>query len=224
MATTASQFWVPARRRGSGYPGSIAASRTFLGETPDERRARRRDALIDAALTIAHENGLSAVGVRSLGAHTKLNQRYFYESFDTVEDVLIAALDEIVGELLAAGFAALHDRRHRARLARAQHGMCIALGVILDDPRKATLLGAISGGPEPLQAAFRQRIIQVTDAILADPEAAEQGFDRATALYVAAGSAHLIVACLAGELDLDREALADKLARLAIGASGHRVR
>jgi AcrR family transcriptional regulator len=179
--------------------------------------------LIDAALTIAHEQGLSAVGVRSLCAQTKLNQRYFYESFDTVDDVLIAALDTIVGELLVAGFAALHDRRHRARLTRATHGMRIALGVILDDPRKATLLGAISAGPEALQDAFRQRIAQVSDAILADPEAADQGFDRATALYVAAGSAQLIVACLAGEVDLDRDALADKLARLAIGATGHRI-
>ncbi|WP_067889661.1 TetR/AcrR family transcriptional regulator [Nocardia vaccinii] len=198
-------------------------SRTILGETSDERHARHRDALIDAALTIAHESGLAAVGVRSLCAHTKLNQRYFYESFDTVDDVLIAALDTIVGELLVAGFAALHDRRHRALLARAQHGMSIALGVILDDPRKATLIGAISGGPEPLQNAFRQRIAQVADVSLADPEAAEQGFDRATAIYVATGSAQLIVAYLAGELDLDRDALADKLARLAIGALGHHI-
>lgn len=179
--------------------------------------------MIEAALTISHERGLAAVGVRSVGAQTKLNQRYFYESFPTVDDLLIAVLDTIVVELLTAGFAALHERERRSRLARARHGMDVALGVILDDPRKATFLGAVSAGPAALQEAYRQRIADVTDAILADPEAAMQGFDRATAIYVAAGSAQLIVAVLSGELDLDREDLADKLARLAVGAAGHRV-
>jgi AcrR family transcriptional regulator len=205
------------------YSRTITGSRTFLGETPDQRRARRREVLIDAALTIAHEEGLPAVGVRSLRARTKLNQRYFYESFDSVDALLICVLDQIIGELLLAGVAALHDPSHQAALARARHGLDVALEALFDDPRKATFLAAITSGPEQLQNAYRRRVSQIADAIVADPEAAEQGFDRTTAIFVAAGLVHIMSAHLTGELDLDRDALIDTLARLAMGAAGHRA-
>lgn len=104
--------------------------------------------------------------------------------------------------------------------------MGIALGIILDDPRKASLLSALSGGPAPLQEAFRQRIARLADLIVAEPETAELGFDRATAIYVVTGSVQLTVAWLAGELgpDFDRDWLADRLAGLAVGAAGNRIR
>lgn len=180
--------------------------------------------MIDAALTIVHESGISAVGVRSLCARTNLNQRYFYESFGAVEDVLLAALDAIIDELLSAGAVALHDRTYRARVARARHVMSTALAVILDDPRKASLLGAVSAGPAPLPREFRRRIGRLTEAILSDQETVAHGFDRSTAIYVTAGSTQLTTAWLAGELDIDRDELADRLARLAVGAAGHRTR
>lgn len=140
-----------------------------------------------------------------------------------MDAVLIAALDTIFGELLLAGPGALHDSPRRSRLVRARHIIGVGLSIILDDPRKATLLSVAGGGPAVLQAAFRQRIALVTDIILAEREAAELGFDRATALYVTSGTAQLIVAWIAGELDLDREGLTDKLAHLAVGAAGHRL-
>lgn len=207
----------------SRYALAIAGSRTILGHTADERRARRREALIDAALTITHEDGLAAVGMRRVCAATRLNQRYFYESFSSPDDLLIAVLDEVMREVMITGFTALQapEIRDKSLFDRALNAFDQTLDVILDDPRKATLVASISAGPEPLQHAYGERIAQLADAVLAEPEAAELGFDETTAVFVAAGTAQVVTAYLSGRLKLDRAALVDKLARLGVGAAGH---
>ena len=132
-----------------------------------------------------------------------------------------AALDQVTNDMLRAGLAGLHDLRDDSLLARARYGVRVGLDVIFDDPRKASLLGAMSAGQGVLQNALRRQIVRVAEAIRADPEAADQGYDKVTAIFVSAGMLQISAAYLSGELDLDREALADRLARLSLRAAGH---
>ncbi|WP_196054831.1 TetR/AcrR family transcriptional regulator [Nocardia aurantiaca] len=204
----------------------MVESRNFLGETPDERRQRRKEALIDAALTLAHTGGLPALGVRSVTAQAKLSSRYFYESFTSIDDLLVEALREVVTELLETGMAALHakqlpDPRTASAeeiLDRLRQGLDTVLGALVDDPRKADLIVAVSAGSPRVRQELQQLVYIVTTAITSDVNAADIGVDRTSALFIAGGLVQLCIAYLSGDLQVSRAELVEKIARLTYGA------
>lgn len=196
--------------------------RNFRGESPDERRERRRRALLEAALDLVHTEGLQATSVRSVCARAGLISRYFYESFDKLDDLLSAALVETADDLLAAGAAAIRDAPDQQEEARLRRGMDAAVGVLLGDPRRAALMAALGAGDARLQRERRVMVMRVAAAIQAEPEALElRGVDRqAVALFVAGGLVELTLAFLDGELRLSRAQLVDQLVILTLGAVG----
>ncbi len=201
----------------------MAESRNFLGETPDERRGRRRSALIDAALTLVGTGGLPAIGVRSVTSAAGLSSRYFYESFSDSDDLLITALHAVVAELLTVGVAGLEASKlpdppaHEEILDRFRQGLDAALGVLLDDPRKAALIVAASAGSPRLRQELQGLVSVVAETIAGHQRAGEIGFDGPSALFVAGGMAQLIIAVVSGELAIDREELVERLARYTLG-------
>ena len=64
-------------------------SRIYGGESREDRHLRRREQFLDAGLELIGREGYRAASVRALCRQAKLTDRYFYESFETVEDVLI---------------------------------------------------------------------------------------------------------------------------------------
>ncbi len=70
------------------------------------RTGRRRQAFLDAALEVFGTVGYRKATVKSLCKQAQLADRYFYESFETTEDLLVAAYEDQVrvlrGEVLAA--------------------------------------------------------------------------------------------------------------------------
>lgn len=71
-------------------PKRGAAGRVYAGENPAERTARRRQQFMDAGLQIFGSTGYRTATVRQLCKQAELTDRYFYESFSTMEDLLIA--------------------------------------------------------------------------------------------------------------------------------------
>ncbi len=201
----------------------MAESRNFLGETPDERRSRRRSALIDAALTLVGDGGLPAIGVRSVTSAAGLSSRYFYESFSDSDELLIAALHDVAMELLAVGVAGLEARAlpdpasESEILDRFRQGLDAALGVLLDDPRKAALIVAARAGSPRIRQELQALVWPVAGTITGHQRAGEIGFDGPSALFVAGGMAQLTIAFVAGELPVDRHELVERLARYALG-------
>lgn len=204
----------------------MAEERNFLGETPDERRARRRGALIEAALNLVHRGGLPGIGVRSVASEAKLSTRYFYESFSDTDELLIAALHQVSGELLQVGRAALHvpplknpKRATQKEIrARFRNGLDAALGVFLDDPRKAALIVAVSASSPRVQEEMQRLVGVVAAAITDDVDAADVGFDGTSALFVAGGLVQTSKAFVAGDLKGKRADFVDDLTRLVLGA------
>jgi AcrR family transcriptional regulator len=72
------------------------APRKWRGQEPDDRRAARRAALIEAGLQIMGTEGTAATTMRATCRQAGLTERYFYESFDNREALLIALLDHVV--------------------------------------------------------------------------------------------------------------------------------
>lgn len=82
-------------------------SRIYGGESREDRHIRRREQFLDAGLDLIGHEGYRAASVRALCRQAKLTDRYFYESFQTVEDVLIGVYLRENERLRAAVLAAI---------------------------------------------------------------------------------------------------------------------
>lgn len=199
----------------------MVEKRNFLGETPEERKQRRRGELVDAALTLVHEGGLPALGVRSVTSQAGLSSRYFYENFESIDDLIIAAAETVAQELLLVGFETLHapgleplEASGDEILDLFKAGIDASLGVLLDDPRKIALVVAATASGQRV----RQHLTRLLEGfILGDDDAAQVGFDEARTLYAAGGLVNLVMAFVSEELSLTRDQLVDSLARLTFG-------
>src|SRR3712207_1431081 len=65
--------------------------------------------LLDAALDLLGTEGSSATTVRAVCAAAQLNPRYFYESFDDLDALLVAVYDRLGAELAVAVGKAVAD-------------------------------------------------------------------------------------------------------------------
>jgi AcrR family transcriptional regulator len=77
----------------------MSNERPYGGESRAVRVGRRRQAFLDAALDIFGTVGFRKATVKTLCKQAQLADRYFYESFDTIEDLLAAAYEAQIGAL-----------------------------------------------------------------------------------------------------------------------------
>lgn len=86
-----------------------ASGRLYGGESSEDRAHRRRDQFLDAGLALFGTVGYKGTSVRGLCRQAKLTDRYFYESFSSVEDVLVAVYEREIDRLVAAVFGAIRE-------------------------------------------------------------------------------------------------------------------
>ena len=96
---------VPASRQ----PTEAPVGRAYAGETQAERVARRRQQFLDAGLQVFGTSGFRTATVRQLCRHAELTDRYFYESFENTEDLLVAVYEREFDHLQQVVLAALAD-------------------------------------------------------------------------------------------------------------------
>lgn len=93
--------------------------RRYRGSAVEERRALRRQQLIDAAIQVYGENGYRHSGVKQVCDAAGLTQRYFYESFGHSDELLIACYEQAARWMrednMAAAKAAGKDQVLRSR-------------------------------------------------------------------------------------------------------------
>ncbi|GAJ86023.1 putative TetR family transcriptional regulator [Nocardia brasiliensis NBRC 14402] len=188
-------------------------TRSYGGVSATERKAQRRTALLDAALEIIGTQGLAKLTVSGLCAQAGLNERYYYESFDSRDAVLTALIDAIAEELasviVAAVGAAPKDSRGTAHAA-------IAAGIHLltDDPRKAKV-ALVAGMATPELRARTTETVRLFAGMVAaegidfygidDPAADPAIAFRAN--YLVGGLVQTLTAWLQGELPISRDEL-----------------
>ncbi len=80
-------------------PTTITRSeKRYAGQDHDVRVAERRDRIIKAGLRLFGTVGYHATTVRLLCAESELTARYYYESFDSLEALLIACYQQLMSE------------------------------------------------------------------------------------------------------------------------------
>lgn len=183
----------------------------------------RRSALVDAALDCLHEGGLGAVGVRAVCARAQLTQRYFYENFADLDELLLAAMDAsstlVVERTLAAIGAAGPRTEDQVRAAVAT-----GFGAVTDDPRAASMFLAAAAGQGSLRDRRHEIVAHYADLLLTSLAAlnaagpADRLGARATALFLMGGTVELIESVLSGRLRMSRDRVVDLLSSMWLGS------
>ncbi|NDK88598.1 TetR/AcrR family transcriptional regulator [Gordonia desulfuricans] len=196
-----------ASRPVDGQSERSAALRSYGGVDGDERIARRRIALMDAALDLLGADGGGSVTVRGVCRASGLNPRYFYESFDSVEALVAATFDRVVDEIsdsALAGFGAGDDIDDKVAGA-----VGAIVDIIDDDRRKGRLLFSpkllsptIADKRSESTALFAMLTVDTASNALAkqvSPEAI------GAAQFEVGGLARLLSAWLDGDVALGRD-------------------
>jgi AcrR family transcriptional regulator len=180
--------------------------RPYGGVSAEDRRTERRRRLLDAGLELFGTKGIAATTIADVCAQAGLTKRYFYESFDTIDDLAGAVFGEVTGRLVeqvAPAIAAGGGVDPRPALT-------VYLGAVLGDPRLARLLGAESRTPAlaERQAGFGSRAVALWFEFAAG---ADDPAVRLRAHAFAGALDEVALAWTEGELDLSIDQVIDEL-------------
>jgi AcrR family transcriptional regulator len=202
----------PTKRARTGIYGGVSA---------EQREADRRRRLLDAALEVIGTVGWSQTTVRGVCEQAQVGPRFFYELFDDLDALAVAALDEIVTDalqkVLAAIVAAPDDLP-----AKVHAAVEVFIGEVTDDPRRARFLFAEAHGSEALMnrrfegiRTIAQVMVEQAYALL-DLPADSKRFMHATALVLTGGIAEMVLTWLDRGVDLTRTELIELCTQLML--------
>lgn len=143
-----------------------APGRPYRGSSPGERRDLRREKLLDAAVDIFGTSGYRSASIDRICSTAGLTKRYFYESFDSSEDLLAAVYQRATTTMLVAIVTPSIDNS-----ATSEEVLKAALSnffqAIADDPRSARIvLLEVLGVSAEVDALYRQTTSLFVDAVL----------------------------------------------------------
>ena len=209
-------------------PGEASPrERVYRNRTSVERRAERRDKLLEAAKAAFADQGYARTSIEHLCAAAGISTRNFYEEFARKEDVLFALYDTVNGQALEAALAATRQAPLDV-VARAQAGVRAYLRVMTADPRLARIsyvesVGVSAEMERHRSASYRgfaALIEQQAGELMAAGFIPRRDFSL-TAIALVGAVKELGVATVSGEadgLDVRIERAADEAARLVVAA------
>jgi AcrR family transcriptional regulator len=202
------------------------ATGLYRGVTADARRAERRARLLEAALELVGQGGWGAASVRAVCAEAKLTARYFYESFENREELLLALFDTITQEAaMKVVEAVAADSGDAEAKSRAAIGAFV--DVLVEDPRKARVAFNEAEGNEVLLRRrrdglrlFARLVAEQARAFYGAPPDHSDHIIEVTATLLAGGLAELLTVWLDGEVAATRDQLVDDVAALFAATGG----
>lgn len=111
-------------------------ARRIRGLDADERRAQRRNQLLDAALELFAEGGYQNTSIEQLCQSAFVGTKAFYEVFESREDCYIALLRQITEQLSERMVRVLEQAPEDVKAATPMLVSAFAHGLV-DDPRIA---------------------------------------------------------------------------------------
>ena len=186
------------------------SGRTYGGLSRRERLVDRRGRLLDAALDLVHEAGVVDLTVGAVCGKAALAKRYFYESFDSLDQLLSTALQEVFDRI-----SEVIDAVGTSGDTAPEQVMQIAIeGVLdsMDDPRIARLYLESAGNPALLatrDAAVDRYVEQLLGLLVAEP--VDDVGARMVAHLLVSGSTNVVATWLQGELPMERDKFVQRL-------------
>lgn len=113
--------------------------RQFKGLSLEERKALRRQKLIEAGLQAYGTHGFFAVTVKDICTEAKLTERYFYESFKRSEELFKVVYLNLIEDLQKNILQQVnHALPHHEKMIEV--GLSTLLTILQNDPRIARIL------------------------------------------------------------------------------------
>jgi len=196
----------------------------WVGVSPADRRAERRTLLLDAAFELLGTEGWPGTTVRAVCQAARLNPRYFYESFDDLDALIVAVYDRLVEHLGTEVMVAVQQAGDDTR-AQTRAAVDRIIRFVDEDRRRARVLYVEALGNE----ALNRRRVETGHALVAaveqytaerhGPPPPGEPIGRIGAAILVGGTSELVVAWLDGRIDVSREQLVDDATALflAIG-------
>lgn len=193
--------------------------RPYRGVSAEQRRADRREQLLEACREVIGRDGVAATTVGAVCGQAALTKRYFYESFADLDAILAEVLEElftIVRERILAALAELGpEPSPRAHACVEQ-----LVRTMTDDARLARLY--VEAPAHPVLLVRRERAYHAyawlwTHDVLGIPE--PDAAQLLGGLLYVSGTTQAVVTWLQGEVDLDREQLVAEIATLGLRRS-----
>lgn len=173
------------------------AKRVYGGTPMEQRVAERRRSLLAAAFEIIGELGHRALTVRAVCKKAGLTDRYFYESFDNGEALLIAVHQSLQDELNDAMNRAMAE--HADDLEQAVRASIVAYLAFMRDPRKArVLIMEILGVSDKVTEHYLQSTLVFSETFLQAAEPHLSKLDKSSPERVLLGEALLGALVYAG--------------------------
>lgn len=198
-----------------------AGARIYGGVSAADRRARRREQLLDAGLELLGTRGWSATTMTAVCGRAGLTERYFYESFRDREELLVAVFDRITAEAAAVVLAAI-EKSPREERPRSRAAIAAFVELMTDDPRKGQVAFVEAMGSEALMRR-RYETIRTFAALLSEQARDFYGMAderdqlvELTSFLLVGGLAEALMAWLQGELETTREQLVEDCSDLFV--------
>jgi AcrR family transcriptional regulator len=181
--------------------------------------------LLDAGLELFGTVGFTTVTIETICAAARLNPRYFYEQFESREQLLGAVYDRHVQSVLETVVETLRHAPSDAR-ARLERGLQAFVEATLADERAARInYFEIVGVSRELEARRREILRAYAEMIAA--EAAELGAPgrlgagerRLAAVALVGATDGLIIHLLSGGSDREKEAIVETLLEIFLPAA-----
>lgn len=211
----------------------MTRQRTYGGVSAEERRAQRRNALLDAALEILGTEGVDRLTVAGLCTRAGLNERYYYEQFDSRDAVLNALFDGIAEELASAVLRALITAPDDT-YGKAHAAVAAGIGVLTDDPRKTRVALLVSSTTPELRSRTMETIKAFANLVAAEgidfygmTEAEPDPAIGFRATYLVGGLMQTLASWSQGDLPMTREELIEQTTEVFVLLGedlAHRIR
>lgn len=192
-------------------------SGVYKGVSAADRAAQRRRRLLDAALSVWAEPGTRTTMTAVCG-EAGLTERYFYESFRGLDEVLTAVLEEVATEIetttLAAAEAVGPDPA-----ARITAAVTAFVDLLLADPRKGRV-AIIEAAALPGLRGRRTQLLRHFAHLAAEEahhHATRRHEDELAGLMFIGGMAEVVTAWLDGALEVAPEEVVATASRAFLG-------
>jgi AcrR family transcriptional regulator len=198
----------------------------WRGIPADARTAERRALLLDVGFDLIGTEGTARTTVRKVCELARLNPRYFYESFEDLDALLVAIFERTAEHAVAAMVAAVGPVFEEGADNEAILRVAIAAAIrhVIEDPRRTRVLFMEGLNNEALGRRRFGMLHDMADALAEDARVRAEArlgapAELTTVMVVAAnlmvgGMAELLMSLVSGRLEVSVDELVDDTAAL----------
>jgi AcrR family transcriptional regulator len=196
-----------------GSNSSSGVTRPWRGISAGDRRAERRQRLLDAGLELFGTRGVAATGIGDICEQAGLTKRYFYESFATIDELAEAVFEQItdrISERVIPGIVA-------GRGSDPRPALTAWVEAVVGDPRVVRILAVEgrSGRLERSGVGFANRAVDLWFTFAGeDTQRRDDPALRLRAYAFAGAMAQIGLAMHGGQLKMTVDDVIDELVAL----------